>query len=62
MLNARVEWNKMLGSKVDGAFFVNNLTDEHYMAGGNALAGVQGSNATLPGAPRMYGFQLGIKF
>ena len=62
VINAKLEWNKMLGSKVDASLFVNNLTDKHYMAGGNALAGVQGSNATLPGAPRMYGFQLGIKF
>ncbi|KUR72066.1 TonB-dependent receptor [Novosphingobium sp. Fuku2-ISO-50] len=60
--NARLEWNNMLGTRLNAAAYVNNLTDKHYFAGGNALAGIQGSNAVNPGAPRMYGFDLTIKF
>jgi iron complex outermembrane recepter protein len=62
LVNGRVEWNEIMGSKVHAAFFVNNLTDKEYNAGGIALSAVTGSNAVLPGAPRMYGLEVGIKF
>ena len=60
--NARVEWNNLFATRLNASIYVNNLTDRHYMAGGNALAGIQGSNATMPGAPRMYGMELAVKF
>jgi len=60
--NARLEWNNVFGTKLNASAYVNNLTDKHYMSGGNALAGIQGSNATMPGAPRMYGMDVTIKF
>jgi len=62
LANARLEWNNVFGTKLNAAAYINNLTDKHYMSGGNALAGIQGSNATMPGAPRMYGFDVTIKF
>jgi iron complex outermembrane receptor protein len=62
LVNARLEWNEMLGAPMSGALYVNNLTQEKYYTGGIALGQVTGSNATIPGAPRMYGFELSAKF
>lgn len=62
LVNLRAEWNDIHGSKVNAAFYVNNLTKTKYYVGGIALGQVTGSNATIPGAPRMYGFELGVKF
>jgi iron complex outermembrane receptor protein len=62
VLNMRAEWNGISGSKVNGALYVNNVTDKEYEVGGFPLGAVTGSNATLPGTPRMFGFELGIKF
>ncbi len=62
LINMRAEWNGIAGSKVDGALYVNNLTDKEYEVGGFPLGAVTGSNATLPGTPRMFGVELGMKF
>ena len=62
LLNARAEWNGIAGTKIDAALFVNNLTQKHYFAGGFPLGAVTGSNGTLPGTPRMFGIEAGIKF
>lgn len=62
LVNVRAEWNKIFGSQVNAALYVNNLTKEQYYTGGIALGQVTGSNATIPGAPRMYGFELGVNF
>ncbi len=62
LVNVRAEWNEIFGSKVGAAFYVNNLTKEKYYTGGIALGEVTGSNATIPGAPRMYGFELKVGF
>jgi len=62
LINLRAEWNGMAGSKVNGALYVNNVTDKDYEVGGFPLGAVTGSNATLPGTPRMFGLELGMKF
>lgn len=62
VVNLRAEWNEMFGSRVSAAFYVNNLTKEEYSTGGIALGQVTGSNATIPGAPRMYGFEISTRF
>jgi iron complex outermembrane receptor protein len=62
LVNLRGEWNEIFGSQVSAAFYVNNLTKEKYYTGGIALGEVTGSNATIAGAPRMYGFELSAKF
>ncbi|MBL0116832.1 MAG: TonB-dependent receptor [Sphingomonadales bacterium] len=62
LVNSRLEWNDIMGSRVHAALFANNLTNKKYNVGGIALSAVTGSNAVLPGAPRMYGFEVGIKF
>jgi iron complex outermembrane receptor protein len=62
LLNMRAEWNGIAASKVDAALYVNNLTDKEYEVGGFPLGAVTGSNATLPGTPRMFGLELSVKF
>lgn len=62
LINARVEWNNVLGSRINAAAYVNNLTQEEYLVGGFPLGAVTGQNSVLVGTPRMYGFELGIKF
>lgn len=62
LVNLRSEWNDILGSSVSAALYANNLTKEKFYVGGIALGQVSGSNATIPGAPRMYGFELKVEF
>ncbi|WP_421837550.1 TonB-dependent receptor [Novosphingobium sp.] len=62
LVNLRAEWNEIRSSKVNAALYVNNLTKSKYYTGGIALGQVTGTNATIPGAPRMYGFELSVKF
>lgn len=62
LVNARVEWNRLLGSRVSAAAYVSNLTNEKYLVGGFPLGAVTGQNSVLPGTPRMYGVEVGIKF
>jgi iron complex outermembrane receptor protein len=62
LVNARAEWNNMLGSKVNAAAYVNNLLDKNYYTGGFPLGAVEGLNSALVGNPRLWGLELGIKF
>ncbi|MDX3883360.1 MULTISPECIES: TonB-dependent receptor [Sphingomonas] len=58
MLNARLEWNKVAGSKFDLAAFVTNLTNEKYITGGYPLYSQIGFDSVIYGDPRMYGLSL----
>ncbi|HEY2399528.1 MAG TPA: TonB-dependent receptor [Steroidobacteraceae bacterium] len=62
LVNVRAEWNGMLGSKLDAAFYANNATNKEYNTGGFPLGAVTGSNSVLPGTPRMYGIELATRF
>jgi iron complex outermembrane recepter protein len=62
LANVRAEWNNALGSGVNAALYATNLTGEKYEVGGFPLGAVVGANSTLPGTPRMYGIEIGIKF
>ena len=62
LVNARAEWNKVFGSQVSFAAYVNNLTNSQYYTGGISLSSVTGVNSALPGTPRMYGMEVGLKF
>ena len=61
-MNLRAEWSEIFGSQVSAAAFVSNLTKEKYYIGGIAIGQIGGTNATIPGAPRSYGFELLAKF
>ena len=62
LVNARAEWNNAFGSGVNAALYASNLTGKKYETGGFPLGAVVGANSTLPGTPRMYGVEVGIKF
>jgi iron complex outermembrane receptor protein len=62
LLNARLEWNDIMASKLSAAAYVQNISDEEYAVGGFALSSVTGSNAILPGTPRMFGVEFDMKF
>ncbi|WP_068071550.1 TonB-dependent receptor [Novosphingobium lentum] len=62
LVKARFEWNELFGSKVSAAAYVNNLTNKKFYTGGISLSSVTGENAALIGAPRMYGFEISVKF
>lgn len=63
LVNARVEFNNIGGSRVSAAAFVNNLLDETYRIGSLGLiAEGLGFQSSAFGEPRMYGVELGFKF
>ena len=62
IFNARLEWNDVMGTEINAAAYINNLTDKEYLVGGFPLGAVTGQNSVLPGTPRMYGIELGIQF
>lgn len=62
LVNLRAEWSEIFGSKVSAAAYVSNLTKEKYYVGGIAIGQITGTNATIPGTPRTYGFELSTKF
>lgn len=63
LVNARVEWADILGSKISAAIFVQNLTDEFYYTSGVDVsqAGL-GTNFGAIAAPRTYGLQATFRF
>jgi iron complex outermembrane recepter protein len=62
LLNMRAEWNNAFGSAVSASLYASNLTDKNYEVGGFPLGAVVGANSTLPGTPRVFGLELGVKF
>jgi iron complex outermembrane receptor protein len=62
LLNARVEWNNIAGSKFHAAAYVNNMLNRQYEVGGLGLGGVVGVDSVILGAPRMAAVEVGIKF
>lgn len=62
IVNMRAEWNDMFGSDVSAAIYAHNLTKTKYYAGGNSNGPSGGFNSIIPGAPRMYGAELTVKY
>ncbi len=62
LVNARLSWNNILGSRFSGAVFGRNLTDEEYFVGGMSLAAALGHNAAAVGEPLTYGAELTYEF
>jgi iron complex outermembrane receptor protein len=62
LMNFRLEWNDIFGSKVSVAAWGRNLTDKQYLVGGLASGATVGINTTLPGVPRTYGGDVFVKF
>ena len=62
LVNARLSWNRVMGSGFNAALFAQNLFDEEYFVGGMQLAVALGHNAAVVGMPRTYGIELSIEF
>jgi iron complex outermembrane receptor protein len=62
LVNMRVSWNDMLGTKLSAAFYVRNLLNKKYYTGGNSLGPTLGENTSVSGQPRMFGGELRFDF
>ena len=61
LLDLHFEWNKMMGSQINSAFNITNVTNKVYATGttGTLAFGVESRSY---GAPRMFTFELSTKF
>jgi iron complex outermembrane receptor protein len=62
LINARLSWGEIFGSKFSAALFGKNLSDETYFVGGMTLASALGHNAAAVGEPRTYGFEMSYRY
>ena len=62
VVNGRLEWNKIAGSRVSLSAFANNLTNKQYYTGGISLSSVTGISSVVTAAPRTFGFDINVKF
>ena len=62
LLNARVEWNNIAGSKVHAAAYVRNMLNKRYEVGGVGLGATVGMDALILGTPRMAALEIGLRF
>jgi iron complex outermembrane receptor protein len=62
LVNLNVNWNNVLGSTVDAAFFVTNLTNEIYPVSNGGGINSTGSENFNYAPPRMWGFRLRYSF
>lgn len=61
--NLRADWRNVGGSRLSAGFFMTNITNKKYIAGG-AIEGQRfaGYEVRGYGAPRMFGFELSVRF
>jgi hypothetical protein len=62
LLNARVEWNNIAGSKFHAAAYVRNMLNKQYDVGGHGYGAVVGVDSVILGTPRMAALEVGLKF
>jgi iron complex outermembrane receptor protein len=62
LVNLRADWTGVLGSNVDAALFVTNLTNKAYRVTQLDLFNALGFTAASFGEPRMFGGTLGYRF
>jgi len=62
IVNMRLSWNDIRGSKVSAAVYVKNLANDLYYVSGYALGASAGVNTAYPGAPRTIAGELSAKF
>jgi iron complex outermembrane receptor protein len=62
LLNARIEWNHIAGSRFHAAAYVRNMLNKQYEIGGLGLGAGVGTDAVLLGTPRIEGVEVGLSF
>jgi iron complex outermembrane receptor protein len=62
LVNARLTWSEIMGTKLSAALFARNLFNKRYWLGGNAAAAGGSTNVVNPGLPRMLGGELRLDF
>jgi iron complex outermembrane recepter protein len=62
LLNARIEWNNIAGSRFHAAAYVRNMLNKQYEVGGLGLGAVVGVDSVILGTPRMEGLEVGLSF
>ena len=62
LLNARVEWNDIAGSRVHVAAYVRNMLNKQYEVGGVGYGAVIGVDSVVLGTPRMAALEVGFTF
>jgi iron complex outermembrane receptor protein len=62
LLNLRADWDNVFGSSFDASVFMDNVTNETYKVGANALLHLTGTSASIYGPPRMWGVELRARF
>jgi iron complex outermembrane recepter protein len=62
LLNARVEWNNIAGSRFHAAAYVRNMLNKQYEVGGVGLGATVGLDTVILGTPRVAGLEVGLKF
>lgn len=62
IVNLRLEWSNVYGSRVNLAAFVNNLTDYNYAVSSISVLQSLGMAVNLYGTPRTVGVELQYKF
>jgi iron complex outermembrane recepter protein len=62
LLNARVEWNNIAGSRFHIAAYVRNMLNKQYDVGGLGLGAVIGVDSVVLGTRRMAALEVGLRF
>jgi iron complex outermembrane recepter protein len=61
LLNARIEWNNIVGSKFHAAVYLRNMLNRQYEVGGLGLGAAIGLDEVILGTPRMAALEVGLK-
>jgi iron complex outermembrane receptor protein len=62
LLNARIEWNRIAGSRFHASAYVRNMLNKEYEVGGVGLGAIVGLDTVILGTPRMGGVEVGLRF
>jgi iron complex outermembrane receptor protein len=62
LLNARIEWDNIAGSRIHAAAYVRNMLNKEYEVGGVGYGAVIGVDSVILGTPRMEALEVGLSF
>jgi iron complex outermembrane recepter protein len=61
LLNARIDWNNIDGSRFHAAVYLRNMLNKQYEVGGLGLGAGVGTDAVLLGTPRAVALEVGLR-